>query len=212
MTKPKTIKASLRLSKAAPGDVVAWANAVCNGLFTANDEYPHPPIDKPTLQGEIDSLSAAITAALDKGRKAIAERKHQQEVLTRSLRQLAHYVQYNCNDDMTTFLKSGFQPLTTTRIPAQPVSESIRSVSPGRNSGQILVTIVALPDAFSYELRWAPVGPGAPENWITQPVGKTKPPALVTGLTPGTAYAFQVRAVTDSGYTDWSQSVTRMCT
>src|SRR5437773_8842404 len=104
MTKPKTIKASLRLSKAAPGDVVAWANAVCNGLFTANDEYPHPPIDKPTLQGEIDSLSAAITAALDKGRKAIAERKHQQEVLTRSLRQLAHYVQYNCNDDMTTFL------------------------------------------------------------------------------------------------------------
>ena len=63
MTKPKTIKASLRLSKAAPGDVVAWANAVCNGLFTANDEYPHPPIDKPTLQGEIDSLSAAIVSA-----------------------------------------------------------------------------------------------------------------------------------------------------
>ena len=32
----------------------------------------------------------------------------------------------------------------------------------------------------------------------------------VTGLTPGTTYAFQMRALGRLGYTDWSDSVTRM--
>ncbi len=99
------------------------------------------------------------------------------------------------------------------RTTAAPVSEKIRKIVPGTISGQMLVTIVDDPDALSYLLRWAPVVPaGAAPNWSDQPVGRTKPPALVTGLTPGTAYAFQVRAVTNAGYTDWSESVTRICT
>jgi len=75
------------------------------------------------------------------------------------------------------------------------------------------VTLLSQQDALSYQLRWAPVGPGGtPENWTERPVGRAKQAALVTGLTPGTAYAFQVRAVTGAGYTDWSESVTRICT
>jgi hypothetical protein len=213
MTESKMIKASLRLSKTAPIDVVARADAVCGGIFTANEDYPHPPVDKPTLQGQIDRLSASITTALDGGRKAIAERNRQQKVLARSLHQLANYVEHNCKDDMTTFLKSGFQAVTTIRTKVQPLSESIRKIVPGNNSGQMLVTIVALAAALSYELRRATAAPGGtPGTWISQPVGNTKPPTLVTGLTPGTTYVFQVRAVTNSGYTDWSESVTRICT
>ena len=213
MTQAKPIKASLRLSKMAPGDVMARANAVVDGLYAAKDAYPNPPIDKPALQGQIERVSAALTAALDGGRKAIAERNHETEVLRKSLRGLARYVEANCKDDMPTFLLSGFQPVTTARVVVPPASESIRKVVPGENSGQMLVTIVADPDAFSYELRWAPAGAGGiPENWTFRPVGNTKPPAMVTGLTPGTAYAFQIRAVTESGYSDWSESVTRICT
>ena len=75
------------------------------------------------------------------------------------------------------------------------------------------VTLVSQLDALSYQLRWAPAGAGGTlGNWIEQPVGNTKAPTLVTGLNPGTAYAFQVRAVTNDGYTDWSESVTRICT
>ena len=36
--------------------------------------------------------------------------------------------------------------------------------------------------------------------------------AAITGLTPGTVYNIQVRAVTKAGYTDWSDPVTRICT
>ena len=37
-----------------------------------------------------------------------------------------------------------------------------------------------------------------------------KTPALLNGLTPGTTYAVQIRAYGTLGYTEWSDSVTRM--
>ena len=213
MTQTKSIKASLGFRKLSAGDVVARANAVLDGLYTGKDDYPDPPVDQATLKAQIDALSGGITAALDGGKKAVAAREHLKEVVIKSLGQLGHYVEANCKDDMPAFLKSGFQPISTTRTPAAPLSESFRKIAPGRNSGQMEVTLVSQQDALSYQLRWAPVGPGGtPENWTERPVGRAKQAALVTGLTPGTAYAFQVRAVTDAGYTDWSESVTRICT
>jgi hypothetical protein len=41
---------------------------------------------------------------------------------------------------------------------------------------------------------------------------KTRPPALITGRTPAVNYVFQVRALTESGYSDWSDSISRMAT
>ena len=68
-------------------------------------------------------------------------------------------------------------------------------------------------EAYSYQLRWAPAGTEqTPDAWTVQPIGNTRPATLIKGLIPATAYVFQVRAVTDSGYTDWSDSVTRICT
>jgi hypothetical protein len=212
MTQSKPIKASLGFKKTSAGGVVARANAVLGGVFAAKDEYPTPPVNQATLKAQIDALSAGITAALDGGKKAIAEREHQKEVVIKSLRQLGHYVEENSKDDMPTFLKSGFQPIISSRTPAPPVSEWFRKFAPGKNSGQMQVWIRARQDALSYQLRSAPAGPGGtPGNWTEQPVGKTRRPALVTGLTPGTNYVFQVRAVTSTGYTDWSESVTRIC-
>ena len=178
--------------------------------YTRQKTITPPPLA--TLKTQIDGLSAAIAAALDGGKKAIAAREHQKQVVGKSLRQIGRYVEENCKD-MQTFLKSGFQPISTTRTPVPPLSEAIRKIAAGNNSGQMLVTVVDDPEAVSYVLRWAPLGPGGtPVNWTEQPVAQTRPPALVSGLTPGTTYAFQVRGVKIDGYTDWSESVTRICT
>ncbi len=210
-TKTKPIKAMLGFAKTAVADVLARANAVYNGM-NGDADYSNPPVDMATLKGAIDILSSKITAALDGGKKAIAERAHQAEVVIKILRQLGHYVEANCKDDMTTFLKSGFQPVVHVRSAAQPLSQFIRKIDQGINSGQLLVTIAAVLGALTYELRWAPVGTGGtPGTWTIQPVGKTRPATSVTGLTPGTTYAFQVRSFSNSGYSDWSDSVTRMC-
>jgi len=213
MAKVKPIKASLSFKKTSANDVTARANAVLGGVFVAKEDFSTPPIAEATLKTEIDALSAAVTAALDGGKKAIAAREHQKEVVIKSLRQLGHYAEENCKDDMTTFLKSGFQAASTTRTTAQALSEWIRKIVPGKNSGQLLVSLVARPDAVAYQVRWAAVGQGGTlGTWTEQPVANLRRALSVTGLTAGTAYAFQVRAITNSGYTDWSESVTKICT
>jgi len=50
MTKPKPIKASVGFKRTSAGDVVARANAVIAGIFTAKDDYPAPPIAQTALQ------------------------------------------------------------------------------------------------------------------------------------------------------------------
>jgi len=208
----KLIRVLLDLTRMAAADLLARANAVYAGL-NGNLAYPNPPVPMPEFRLAIDGFSAALTAALDGGAKAVAQRKAAAETLCRMLRQLAHYVEANCNDDMTTFLSSGFPAATAVRTKALPVSEAIRKTVFGPTSGQAQVTLVKVPDAASYELRWAAVGAGgSPGEWTNHPVPSTRPVSL-SGLTPGTTYVFQARALTRSnGYTAWSESVTRICT
>ena len=198
-------------TKTAPTELLARGNAVYTGITTNTADYPNPPVDMATLKAALDTYSSTITAALDGGSKAIAERNHQGEVVIKILRQLAHYVEAACKDDVPTFLKSGFQPVVIQRATAPLLSQFIRKIEQGATSGQLLVTIAAVPGALTYEVRWAPLGAGGvPGTWTTLPVAKTRPATSVTGLTPGTAYAFQVRSFSQSGYSDWSDSVTRM--
>jgi len=64
--------------------------------------------------------------------------------------------------------------------------------------------------AVSYVVQFAPVVNGVVGPWTSKPVAGIKPPFLITGLTPGTTYVFQARALTKTGYSDWSESVTRI--
>ena len=131
---------------------------------------PAPPVDMPALKAATDLLAAKIAAAADGGKTAIAEKNHQKEVVAKLLVQLAHYVEANCKDDITIFLSSGFTPAASTKNTTPPVSESIRKIEPGPNSGQMLVTLMKFPGAASYLVQWAPVGAeGAPGSWTTKP-------------------------------------------
>ena len=79
MTQAKSIKASVGFRKLSAGDVLARANAILDGVYTAKDDYANPPVDQATLKTQIDALSAGITAALDGGKKAVARRKHRRK-------------------------------------------------------------------------------------------------------------------------------------
>ena len=66
----------------------------------------------------------------------------------------------------------------------------------------------------SYDVRYGVVGAGGsmPTDWLTMTVPNTKTPARITGLTPATMYAIQVRAYGPLGYTPYSDSSVRMAT
>jgi hypothetical protein len=115
---------------------------------------------------------------------------------------------------MQTFLASGFDAAPNARTKTRPLSDTIRKIVHGDNSGQMKVTLLANKEAFAYELRWgiASTDTILPDQWTTKPIAKTRPATLLDSLTPGKLYAFQARILTESGYTDWSHSVTKMCT
>src|SRR2546422_682938 len=154
-TKAKPIKALGGYNKKSPTENLASANAVHSGIFTDPADYPTPPIDELTFKGTIDTLSAKITAALDGGKKAIAERNHQEQVVIKMMRQLGRYAEEACKDDMPTFLKSGFQAVSTVRAGSQPLSKYIRKIMHGKNSGQVHVAPVAVDGATAYEFRFS---------------------------------------------------------
>lgn len=204
------IRALLPLTRMTWLEILALARAVYAGM-DGNPAFPHPPVAMTVFKAAIDEFESSLIDAEDRSGKAIARRNVEARELMKMLRQLAHYVEHNCNNDIITFLSSGFKPVSKSQTAPGPLSQSIRRIDPGENSGELSVTLVRVSGASHHEVRWAPRrDEAAPNEWSSRPVTKVRR-VLIKGLTPGVAYAFQARALLESGYTDWSDAVTRIC-
>jgi hypothetical protein len=210
--KQKKIRAFIGLPRLSDGLASPILKATVKGLNDHISIYPKTPYDLATYGGAVTAYDDAIPAALDGGKVAVAQKNKLRGTATDMYVQIAHYVESNCNDDLSTFLLSGFQTVPTTRTKTPPVSDAIRKVAPGPNSGQMAIVLMKSADAVHHELHWGSMSAGAaPTTWSSQPVVGIRNATIISGLTPGTVYAFQVRALTKAGYSDWSDSVTRMC-
>ena len=213
MAKTPQPRASLGFTKLVGPHLLSRLDAVVKGI-DGNSAYPTPPVDIATVKAAGAAYAASIADALDGGKKALFERNKQRENVIHILRQLGRYVEINCKSDMGTFLSSGFECVSTTRTPSQPLTQpAIRSVEHG-NSGQLMVSVTPDPAAYSFEVRYGALAPGgaAPASWLSTGFTSARSAAPVDNLTPGTTYVFQVRALGPLGYTDWSDAVNRMCT
>ena len=211
--KKDRIRVSLAFLTGMDADIYSRGEAVVKGM-TGNTAYPQPPADLVALKTDLDSYSAAIAAALDGGKAAIANRQSHREGVSKTLRLLAHYVEAVANGDLNTVISSGFNSLNVVRGTAPRLLEVpfIRDIVHA-SSGQLVITISQVAGAASFELRYALQGAGgATGPWTSQPVTRVRPPCLVTGLTPGGTYDFQVRALGHLGFTDWSNTFTKMST
>jgi hypothetical protein len=210
----KIIRPQLGYGKLTAEQFLAFVNTIDKGL-DGNAAYPNPPVPIANLKAAISAYAASMAAAADGSKTALSDRTKKREDLVIMLRLLGHYVESACNRDMTTFLSSGFQPVSSTRKPPQPLPvPTITKVDQGK-AGELLVTIKPLAKARNYEIRFAAFGTGAtgatPGPWTTVTAPSAKRSTPVSGLTAGTTYTFQVRAFGKLGYTDWSDSVMRMC-
>jgi hypothetical protein len=101
--------------------------------------------------------------------------------------------------------------MLTAKVPPQPMPHGvIAKVGAGPASGQIEVKGKPIPKARSYVVRYAPLGSdNKPGTWTE--IALTNPRTIrLTGLTPGTTYAIQIRALGVLGFGDWSDVATRM--
>ena len=127
------IKASLAFSKAVPAGLYTFGCSVYAGMNN-NPAYSQPPVDMPTLKSTLDGYNTLLAAALDGGKKVLAQRNHQGGVLIKILKELAHYAQSASKDDPTIFTSSGFQAVSKARSTTPSLSQSIRKITQGSSS------------------------------------------------------------------------------
>jgi hypothetical protein len=201
-----------RFKSQSADQLITMAGAVINGL-TNNPAFPAPTVDLKTVQAAVDELNAALAAQPHGGTAATAEKNNKQESLIAILRKLKHYIEDNCANDLALLLSSGFQSAATTRNHSPLANPSILDIYPG-NSTELAVKVTSIARAKCYEVRMAALGAdNIPGPWQTGGLFTAARSMKISGLIPGTTYVFQVRAVGGAtGYSDWSNPVSRMCT
>jgi hypothetical protein len=192
-------------------DLQSRAHTVFTNMGANVNVFTMPPIPLPMLKQDSGNLAASNAAANEGGPKEIAQREKDRLTLEHDLDLLGSYALKVADGDLAVLTSSGFIPL-----PPRVRSEPQPLPTPGAPeieqgvTGQFNVSVPPIKGAHAYEVHWAPVINGLPGTWTTATLAIARKPLTVTGLTPGTTYAFQVRAFGKAGWTDWSASATRM--
>jgi hypothetical protein len=210
-TKIPKLAISHNFSRTKVPDLLTQAQKVMTNINAASTTFLTLPVTMAQIQADITALTASSAAAADGSKKDIAQRKKDTHTLDQDLTLLGAYVVKVANGDAAIIAASGFTaaPPRVHTAPQPLAQPAIDSVTQGL-SGQALVQLTAIPKAKSYEIQSAPMANGVPGTWTTTTVTAAKRPISITGLTPGTTYAFRVRALGALGYTDYSDSATRM--
>lgn len=191
--------------------LIAAAGAVIKGM-AGNAVFAVPPVDLKAAEAAVDELNAAIASQLNGGPAATAHKNNKRAELIAILARLAHYVQDNCRGDAATVLNAGFTVAASSRASSPLEKPGIASIDFG-NTAQLVVKVNPIARAKCYEVRTAVIGVGgAPGAWQSAGLFTNSRAMTIGGLTPGTTYAFQVRAIGGStGATDWSDPVSHVC-
>ena len=210
-TKMPHLRVHLGFTKAPDHSVEETGSAVSAGLY-GNAAYPSPPVTKAALDAATLAFDKAIAAAKLGGPADTADKNNKREALITLLRQLAGYVQANHHDDLAVLLSSGFDAVSTNRAPAAALAPPhIRDILNG-NSGQIILRVDVIRNIRVFQARYAAAGAGGvPGPYQDGGLHNDSRALIINGLTPGTNYTFQVKAVAGGKMeSDWSDPVQHM--
>ena len=210
----KRIVAQLGFSRMSNDVLATRATTLVAGTYNNKIDFPDPPVDQAVFDQAVKDLLAANAEALDGGKLSQAAQAAAREVVIGYYRLIAAYVVLKSAGDDAIFTSSGLIPLKSAPakskdLPLPP--PAFRKVFRGPNSGEIWFFIKALAGAYSYLVEYTIEGQES-GPWTEVRVATVKSATIVRGLTPGTRYVFRVRALGTIDYTDWSDSVTQMCT
>jgi hypothetical protein len=191
-------------------ELVATAETVVKGT-TDNPAIPNASEEVKALEGAVVELKAAMAAQAQGGTAATAEKNVKRNALLALLRKLAHNVQDNCGGSLAVVLSCGFVPRSNSRTRSPLDTPSIVSVDIG-DIGELVLKVTSIARAKSYHVQCSANTAGSTPDWKEAGVFTDPRSIRIKGLVPGTIYSFQVRAVGGStGYSRWSNPVSRMC-
>ncbi|HEX7414057.1 MAG TPA: fibronectin type III domain-containing protein [Bacteroidia bacterium] len=208
----KKVKVSVRLYKLLVAAKVEFARGVVIAM-TGNTNFTTPSPALSVITSAANSLDNAITAAQDRSRLHISQRKTADGVLDNLLAQLALYVENVSNNDANKILSSGMgvkHSAAASQVPDAPTKLSAVSTT---NEGEVELKWHGVPKARVYVIEQsddvsavqtqpstnpAPLSARVFIVWTqTDIITKTK--LVVKGLVSGSKYAFRVYVVSAGG-------------
>lgn len=192
-------KVSLGFGRLSDGELDNFAQGVINAI-TGNATYPTPPVTIGNLQAATDDFIAKLAAAQNGGVADTAAKNNSRQTLLGDLRQVASYVQIRCNNDLNLLLTSGFQAQSTNRA-STPLEQPQALTIKNSGSSRLAAAVDPVKNANMYEGRIK----GPTGDWLPSVFSGDSQHIFFNGLTPGTTYTIQVRALGGStGQSDWS--------
>ena len=203
----KVLKVSLAFAELSDALLDSFAENVHNKMLEHVAAFPSPPLSMAAL-ALLNSAFTNALAAAHKGSVAATTAKNAARAeLVAGLRTLAHFVQETA-DTVAILESSGFDAVEVSHTQSELATPTITRVM-NKTSGELKVEVTPVRNAKSFEARVA-VGGAAP---VSAGAFANSRRVLLTGLTPGTVYVIQVRAVGGStGWSSWSEPVTHMAT
>ena len=200
-----TYRTSLAFTRLSDAPLNSFAeNSVVK--MNGNPAFPAPAVALAAVTTAQLAFSNASNAAMQGGKQATAAKNAAREALISLLRQNAAYVQSVAGDDLVALLSSGFDAMSTSRtriMLPQPAVERVENPQ----STKLALRLTPVPTARAYEVRISYGSTG----WQAVGVFTYSRPILIEGLTPGTTYTMQARAIGGTtGYSDWSDPVSHM--
>ena len=198
-------RVALSFAKKNDTDLIAFVRNVITKM-TNNPQYPTPTPTLAALTTSVDAFETAVHDALDGGKIAIATRNAARVALLAQMRQLAAYVQANCNADLLALIGSGFEavrapsPVGTLPAPKNP------RLSTTDKSGELLFRCGPVDNAVNYTLQTAPSANGP---WKEEALS-TSTRIVVGDLTPGQMLWARACANGSAGSSEWSAPTTAM--
>ena len=198
-------KVSLSFAELSDTQLDNFAQGVIDAL-TGNATYPTPPVTLANLKAAVDDFTAKMAAAQTGGVSETAAKNNSRDILVGMLRKVATYVQLMCNDDPALLLTSGFQMQSTSRASTPLEKPQGLSLKNG-GAGQLVARVDPVKNANMYEGRSKAVN----GDWLPSVFTGDSRRITFSGLSPGTNYTIEVRALGGStGQSDWSDPSSHM--
>jgi hypothetical protein len=150
----------------------------------------------------IDALQAAQTQAQARTHGAVATRNQARLALLAELELLKGYIQEIADADREK--SAGIIQSATLSVRKVPTrGKRAFAAKPGTVSGSVKLSVPSAGHRSSYD--WQQSADGG-KTWVDV-TSTVQTKTVVTGLQPGSTYAFRFRSVTKTGVSDWSQPV-----
>ena len=170
--------------------------------FTNNPLFSTTDVSLEAMKAAIDQFEAAILAAKDGSRTAIAVRNDNELATDKLFHIVLNYVDKTADGDETVIISSGFN------VSSQPVphQKSILTVTDGGHSGSVKLTGKLGPDGTACEWQMRVLGTTV---WIHIKT-TSQASSEVDGLTPSTYVEFQYAVISRKGTSDFCAPVVKL--